>query len=140
MGTADNSPSIIRKNKIDWIRYLIIALTIEKIIQHCFVTLAFYFDWGGIGATVAVSPKILMVLGAIVAMLYMLSLWGLITGKMWAFNLLIALALVDIIGEFIAQGKIAIQLNVSFLGATALLILALIHRKPLALRGPRKMT
>ena len=132
MDTQQAAPEGIKQAKSGWIRYLLIALTVEKIIQHIFVTLAFYFNWGNIDATVAVNPNVLMILGAVVAALFILSLWGLIARKKWAINLIIALALFDIIGEFIAQGTIGIQMNVSFLVATALLILALIYRR----RGP----
>jgi hypothetical protein len=129
MDATDNPTGEIKKAKIDWVRYLLIALTVEKIIQHTFVTLAFYFNWGDIDSTVAVNPDILMVLGAIVAMLFMLSLWGLFTRKKWAVYLIIALAIFDIVGEFIAQGKIGIQMNLSFLVATILLLLALIYKR-----------
>jgi len=78
---------------------------------------------------VAVNPDLLMILGAVIAALFILSLWGMITRKKWAINLIIALALFDIIGEFITQGRIGIELNVSILIATVLLILALIYRK-----------
>ena len=129
MGNRQGTPGEIKKARTDWIRYLLIALAFEKIIQHVFVTLAFYFNWGNIDATVAVYPDVLMILGAAVAALFILSVWGLITRKKWAINLVIALALFDIVGEFIAQGKIGIEMNVSFLVATALLILALIYRR-----------
>jgi hypothetical protein len=115
--------------EIDWIRYILMALIVEKIVQHCFVTLAFFFDWGSIGATVAVSPKILMILGAIITVLFIASLWGMISRKRWATNLILALATVDIVGEFIAQGKFGIEINVSFMVATAMLILALFYRR-----------
>ena len=112
-----------------WVKYLLIALIFEKIIQHIFVTVAFYLNWGNIGSTVAVSPRILMILGVPVAVLFMLSLWGIITQKKWATTLIIALALFDMIGEFVAQGKIGIMMNVSFLVATILLILSLFYRR-----------
>jgi hypothetical protein len=115
--------------KSRWVYYLLVLLTIEKIIQHIFVTLAFYFNWADIAATVAVSPTILMVLGAIVAILFVLSLWGMTRKKTWAVNLVIALALFDIIGEFVAQGGIYILINVSFIVAILLLILASIYRR-----------
>ena len=129
MGPADNNPSVITKRKIDWVRYLLIALTIEKIIQHSFVTLAFYFNWGDIRSSVAVAPDILMTLGAIVTLLFILSLWGMLKQQKWAINLIAALAIFDILGEFIAQGKIGIEMNLSFLVATVLLILTLIYRR-----------
>lgn len=118
-----------KKAKTDWTRYLLMALAAEKIIQHIFVTLAFYFNWGNIDATVAVNPDILMVLGVGILALFILSLWGLWQRRKWAIDLLIALALFDIIGEFIAQGTIGIQMNVSFMVATVLLILALMYRR-----------
>jgi hypothetical protein len=49
--------------------------------------------------------------------------------KTWALNLIVALALFDIIGEFIAQGRIGITLNVSFIIAVTLLITTLVYRQ-----------
>ncbi len=69
MDTQPATPDGIRPAKSGWIRYLLIALTVEKIIQHIFVTLAFYFNWGGIDSSVAVNPDVLMILGAAVAAL-----------------------------------------------------------------------
>lgn len=112
-----------------WVKYLLIALIFEKIIQHVFVTVAFYLDWKNIGSTVAVSPIILMILGVPVALLFILSLWGIIAQKKWSITLIVALALFDMIGEFVAQGKIGIMMNVSFLVATILLILTLFYRR-----------
>lgn len=116
-------------SKSNWVYPLLILLLVEKIIQHIFVTLAFYFNWSDIAATVAVSPTILMILGAIVAVLFVISLWGMITKKTWTVNLVIALALFDIIGEFVAQGRIDISMTISFLVATLLLILAFTYRR-----------
>ncbi len=111
------------------IRYALIALIVEKIVQHVVVTLALFFNWKEIASTVAVSPGILMVLGAIVALLFVLSLWGMITRKAWAVNLVIGLALFDIVGEFVAQGTRFIVFTVSILVATVLLILGLVYRR-----------
>ena len=118
-----------RNVKIIWVKYILIALVFEKIFQHIVVTIAFYFNWAQIGSTVAVNPSILMILGAVVAVLFILSFWGMITQQKWATNLVIALALFDIIGEFVAQGTIIIAITVSFLVATILLILALLYRR-----------
>lgn len=116
-------------SKSNWVYPLLILLLVEKIIQHIFVTLAFYFNWSDIAATVAISPTILMILGAIVAVLFVISLWGMITKKTWTVNLVIALALFDIIGAFVAQGRIDISMTISFLVATLLLILAFTYRR-----------
>lgn len=115
--------------KTGWVKYLLAALLLEKVVQHVFVTAAFYLDLGGIRSTVAVSPDVLMVLGAIVAVLFALALWGLLAAKAWALGLIIALALFDLVGEFVAQGRLAIQLNVSFLVAALILFLALSFRR-----------
>lgn len=117
------------KMKTAWVKYLIIALIFEKIIQHIMVTLAFSFNWMDIGSTVAVNPRILMILGAIVAVFFMISLWGMLSQQKWATGLVILLALFDILGEFMAQGTIGIVITVSFLVAVILLILALIYRR-----------
>ena len=120
---------IAKVGKTIWVKYLLIALIFEKSIQHIFVTVAFYFNWGNIESTVAVSPRILMILGAVVSVLFILSLWGILTQKKWSINLIIALAIFDIIGEFVAQGKIGIMINVSLLVAIILLILAPLYRR-----------
>ncbi len=112
-----------------WLRYLIIILLAEKVIQHVFVTASFYFNSWNIGSTVAVSPAALMVLGGILAVLYALALWAMLTRRSWAIPLTIALALCDIVGEFVAQGTLGIGLNVSFIVATALLILAVLYQR-----------
>ncbi len=115
--------------KSNWQTYVLILLIVEKIIQHTFVTLAFYFNWADIASTVAVSPTLLMILGAIVAVLFSVSLWGMLAKKPWTLNLLIFLAVFDIVGEFAAQGRLFIVCNVSFLVATILLILTLMVRR-----------
>jgi hypothetical protein len=107
----------------------LIALVFEKIVQHIVVTLAFYFNWAGIASTVVVNPSLLMILGAVVAVLFALSLWGLLMQRTWAINLVTALALFDILGEFVAQGTLMITMTVSFLVATILLVLALWYRR-----------
>jgi hypothetical protein len=70
-----------------------------------------------------------MVLGTLVAILFTISLWGLLQKRGWSINLLIGLALFDLVGEFVAQGRIAITMTVSFLAAALLLILCLVYRR-----------
>lgn len=111
-----------------WLRYIVIALVVEKIVQHVFVTAAFFFNWDDIASTVAVAPGALMVLGGAVAVLFGLSLWGLLARKSWATYLAIGLALFDIVGEFVAQGKVGIVITWSFLVAITLLIVTAAYR------------
>jgi hypothetical protein len=118
-----------KSNRLHIIRNVIIILVGEKIIQHALVTIAFYFNWMDIRSTVAVPPNILMILGAAVTVLFILCLWAITTQKKWSNHLLIGLALIDIVGEFIAQGRLDITINISILVAFSLLILALLYRK-----------
>ena len=122
-----DTPRVGRNAQTTWVRYLLIALICEKIIQHMVVTGAFYFNWGDIRSTVAVAPDILMVSGALVAVLFMLSLWGMLARRKWAVSLVMALAIFDMFGELIAQGTVAIMITVSFLVAAILLALALLY-------------
>jgi hypothetical protein len=108
---------------------LLVILIVEKIIQHIFVTLAFYFNWKDIASMVVVSPVALMVLGALVDALFILSLWGMVRKRAWAIKLVLALASFDIIGEFVAQGRLDIVITVSFIVAVCLLFLALQHQR-----------
>ncbi len=129
MDTDATSGRIARHRTSAWFRYILIAAVFEKVIQHSVVTLAFFFNWGDIGSTVAVSPSVLLPLGAVAAGLFMLSLWGIMKHQHWALNLLIALAVFDIVGEFVAQGTLSIVVTVSFLVAILLFMLALVNRR-----------
>ena len=113
------------KAQANWPRTILLALVLEKIVQHLVVTLAFYFNWAAIRSTVAINPSILLVLGAIVAVLFAVSFWGVRQQAKWGLPLVLALALFDIVGEFIAQETIMITFTASFFVATSLLILAL---------------
>lgn len=111
------------------IRYTLIFVLIEKIIQHAFVTIAFYLDIAEIRASVAIPYELLMISGFFVDIFFVLSLWAVLKNKHWATTLSIALALVDVIGEFIAQGTVMIVCNVSFIVALVLLLLSLRYRQ-----------
>ncbi len=135
MDQSKVNPTRDKPSNKSWIRIILAFLVCEKIIQHIFVTLAFYNDWGGIRSSVAVNPDVLLVLGACVTVLFIISLWGLIKRQKWTLGLLIGLSIFDIVGEFIAQGTVAIVITVSFVVAIALLILTLVYRKQLQ-KGP----
>lgn len=127
--TINETARLSNRKKSNWLYYLLTLLVIEKTIQHIVVTLAFYFNWGDIASTVAISPNVLMILGAIAAILFAVSLWGMVTKQAWTIRLVIALALFDMVGEFAAQGRIDIVITVSFIVATLLLILAVSYRR-----------
>ena len=56
------------------IGYLLIVLSVEKIVQHIFVSLAFLYDIGGVRSTVAVDYRALMISGAVLAILFAVAL------------------------------------------------------------------
>ena len=112
-----------------WLRAILMLLIVEKVIQHVAVTTAFVFDIGRIRASVALDYRLFMVVGAASAVLFALSGWALVRRKAWASGLIVALAVVDILGEFVAQGTLMITINVSFLVALTLLVLALLSRR-----------
>jgi hypothetical protein len=105
------------------ISYLIIALVLEKIVQHVFVSLAFLYDVGGVRSTVAVDYRTLVISGAVIAILFVVALPALIQKKRWSLYLVALLAASDIIGEFIAQGTVFVTINISLIVATILLFL-----------------
>jgi hypothetical protein len=123
------------KTRKSWTWYLLVILICEKIIQHTAVTLAFYNDWNGIRSRVAVNPKILIVLGAIIALLFVICLWGMLRQRKWAIGLLIGLAIFDIVGEFLAQGVLTIVITVSLLVALVILCFALIYLRQARIKG-----
>ena len=106
----------------DWV---LIAIAIEKAIQHVFITYGFAFDRFELRDQVAPPWEILLVTGGIVAVLFVVALIGLLRWEPWAPRLLVGLAVFDIVGEFVGQGTIMIEIVVSFLVAVVLLILAL---------------
>ena len=117
------------KRRTSWLYYAIIVLSCEKTIQHSFVAIALYRDWNNIRSRLAVSPNALMISGVVLAVLFAFSLWGMVSHANWTMNLLTGLALIDIIGEFIAQGTFFIAITVSFLVVCLLLILTLFYRR-----------
>ena len=124
-------PQTFEATKSDWVYSLLIFLIVEKIVQHFVVTLAFYFNWKDIAATVVVSPLALMILGAFIGILFAVGLWGMIRRQTRAIRLVLALAVFDILGEFVAQGKLGIMITVSFIVAVFLLVLALRYQRQL---------
>jgi len=103
---------------------LLLVLSVEKSVQHVFVTWAFAADRFEMREQVVVPHEPLIVVGGISAVLFAVAAVGLWNHRRWAPPLLIGLALVDIVGEFIAQGTLIVQIVVSFIVAWALLGLA----------------
>jgi len=131
----EQGPAVESVGARAWLSVLLLLLLVEKVVQHIVVTYAFATDWGGIRASVALPYEIFMVAGAVLVPLFALATWWLLRRDPWARGLIIALALTDIVGEFVAQGRLFITINVSVLVATALLILALAYHPRRGSRG-----
>jgi hypothetical protein len=122
---AHGERTIARRSLTEW---LLFALAIEKCIQHVFVTWAFATDQAALRERVAVPYEALMLIGGVAAACYAASAIGLRQRRTWSPALLIVLALIDIIGEFVAQGTGMIEITLSFVTAGAILLLALRQR------------
>ena len=129
MRHSETTDTVFRQAPATWVKYLLLVLLAEKTIQHLTVTAAFAFNWADIRSTVVVNPALLMISGAMVALLFAVSLWGMMRQVKGVIDLVIALSLFDIVGEFVAQGTMSITMTVSFLAAILLLVLALFERR-----------
>jgi hypothetical protein len=109
--------------------YVLIVLSIEKVIQHMVVSYAFYVDLGGIRTSVVVDHRILMISGFIVGILFLVNIPYLYQQRRFSFRLLFGLALFDFFGEFAAQGTLLIDITISFVVALAIIIILLISKK-----------
>lgn len=111
----------LRRGVAGW---LLLVLSVEKSVQHVFVTWAFAADRFGIREQVVVPHEPLLVIGGVSAVLFAVAAVGVWRHRRWAPPLLIGLALVDIVGEFIAQGTLIVHIMVSFIVAWAIVVLA----------------
>ena len=105
---------------------ILLLLAAEKVVQHIVVTVAFAVDAFDIRDTVAIDYRWLLWTGLLLASLFAFAVIGLIRHRRWSLPLMGALAVADIVGEFIAQGQFWITINVSFIVAVG--ILALVAR------------
>ena len=105
----------------NWVMWLLAVMSIEKVIQHFIVTGALLADWGGLRQAVAVDWRWLAIVGGMVGIMFAVALIALLRSRPWSLTLLSGLALVDVIGEFVAQGTAAITITVSLVVALAVL-------------------
>ncbi len=110
------------KIKASFFLYVLVFLSLEKFIQHMFVTYAFAVDMQGIRSTVIPDYRFLMVTGCMVGVLFLLNALFLFQRRTNNLMALFCLALFDVLGEFFAQGTLAIQMTVSFVVATFILV------------------
>jgi hypothetical protein len=113
-------PTAIRTTSAGW---LLRALLLEKVVQHALVTWALSADRWGIRDDLAVDFLWLSVIGGFAGFLYGVALFGHLLARRWCLWLAAALAALDIIGEFVAQGTPSIAVTVSFVVAIVMLVL-----------------
>jgi hypothetical protein len=89
------------------------------------VTYAFQMDLHGTRQFVRYDYRIFMVVGFLVGLLFLLSFVLMVRRKRVGFDLLCGLAWFDFAAEFIAQGTLMIEITVSFIVASLIIVLYL---------------
>ena len=115
---------------------LLLVLSIEKVIQHLFVTYAFAVDMGGIRDSVVIHHVPLMIVGFVVGLLFAASVRLQYRNERRGYLLLLVLALFDFVAEFVAQGTLAIEIVVSIVVAAIILVTLFLNRKTLLSSEP----
>jgi hypothetical protein len=64
----------VSTQKRSLINYLLVILSLEKIVQHIVVSLSLLYDIGSIRSTVAVDYRALLVIGIVAAILFAVAL------------------------------------------------------------------
>lgn len=120
-------------------RVVLILLLGEKAIQHVFVTAAFALDAASFREDAPFDYRWFLISGSIVAVLFAVALVGYLGRRRWSLQLAIALAVFDIVGEFVYQGGLNILITISLLVAVVVLFLALaeLRAAPHAEETPR---
>jgi len=124
---ADGHGSVKRSK----VQILLLVLSIEKFVQHMFVTYAFAVDMGDIRDSVVIHHVPLMIVGFIVGVLFVVSARLQLENQRTGYVLLFLLALFDFVAEFVAQGTIAIKIVLSIIVATIILLVLFRNRKTL---------
>jgi uncharacterized membrane protein (UPF0136 family) len=118
-----------RERSLSFIVLLVLAL--EKLAQHMFVTYAFISNLGGIRGDVSLDYRIFMISGFLVGILFLVAFIMMVRHNPVSLRLLFYLSLFDLIGEFVAQGRVFITITVSLLIATAIIVIVYVRRKRL---------
>ena len=127
-GTGADRTDVSRRSKS---QILLLLLSIEKVVQHLFVTYAFAIDLGDIRASVVIHHTPLMIVGFVVGLLFAVSARLQFKNERRGYLLLLYLALFDFVGEFVAQGTLAIEIVLSIIVATIILLTLFVNRKTL---------
>lgn len=127
-GTGADRAEVPRRSKS---QILLLLLSIEKVVQHLFVTYAFAVDLGDIRASVVIHHIPLMIVGFVVGLLFAVSARLQFNNERRGYLLLLYLALFDFVSEFVAQGTLAIEIVFSIVVATIILLTLFLDRKTL---------
>jgi len=116
--------------KRNLLNILIYAFTVEKALQHLFTAIFFIVDFPGIGTpdtgtTFQISNSIMSLLNLVYFTFFIIGIIGKIKKKKWAIRLIIVLACLDIILEFIFHGFFFI--TVSVIISTILTIISILY-------------
>lgn len=104
--------------------WVLLALGAEKVVQHTFVTAVLFADAFDLREQLSLDYRWFAVSGGLAGVGYLVATAGLARGSArWALPLLGALALFDVVGEFVAQATVSITVTVSFLVALAIVAL-----------------
>ena len=119
------------KRKISFPLVILMILSLEKFVQHIYVTYAFMEDLGSIRQFVTLDYRIFMISGFLVGLLFLVSFFLMFRRNRFGLDLLLGLALFDFVGEFVAQGTLFIAIPVSFIVASLIIVVLLVTRKSL---------
>lgn len=111
-----------------FIYLILIALLVEKIIQHALTAASFLVAIPGIGTPdigtrLDINDPVMGLSNAVLMILFGIALWGFTSDKTWSRSLIFILAGFDIAAEFVLHGFFFITFSV--LGAALLVILLL---------------
>ena len=117
-------------SKRNLLNVLIYVFTVEKALQHLFTAIFFIVDIPGIGTpdigtTFQISNSIMALLNLVYFTFFIIGIIGKIKKKKWAIRLIIVLACLDIILEFIFHGFFFI--TVSVIISTILTIISILY-------------
>jgi hypothetical protein len=119
-------------------KWLLLGLVAEKVVQHAVVSWALVNDEFGLRSAIAFDYRWFVLVGAVVGVLFAVALIGLIGWHRWSLVLLVVLASADIVGEFAAQGTLAISITLSLAVAVVVLTVALRALRPHEIKSWRR--
>jgi hypothetical protein len=128
-GVINREPQGKMKSRPTLAIALLMLLSLEKFVQHMVVTYAFQMDLPGTRQFVRYDYRIFMVVGFLVGLMFLLSFVLMVRRKRAGFDLLCGLALFDFASEFIAQGTLMIEITVSFIVASLIIVLYLLSTR-----------